>query len=198
MPPISGHAEHGSGCTHGRQELTSDWIGPACPEISGAFGKEVTRGMGGLRGIPRLEVGLFAAVLGVVFLLMSRVASPAAAPEVKLAPDASHAPGPLAWWRLNEGAGGVVHDVTGHGYDGVIHGAPTWGEGPSGRALVFDGSSFVELVVEQASRFEGPITIQALICPTDDKPNTYKHILEFPDGYLLRLDNPPEAPSLSI
>ena len=70
------------------------------------------------------------------------------------------------------------------------------GEGPSGRALGFDGSSFVEVAFEPTRRLEGPITIQALICPADDKPNTYKHILEFPDGYLLRLDNPPEGGGL--
>jgi hypothetical protein len=178
--------------------MTSDWIGPACSEIARTFGEEINRETGELGGMPRLAVWLSAAVLGVVFLLVSQVVSPAAAPEVKLAPAAFDAPGPLAWWSFKEGAGSAVHDVTGHGYDGVIHGAARWGEGPSGRALVFDGSSFVEVAVEQASRFEGPITIQALICPADDKPNTYKHILEFPDGYLLRLDNPPEGGRLSF
>jgi hypothetical protein len=132
------------------------------------------------------------------FLLAGQVAFPAAAPGPKPAPDASNAPGPLAWWSFNEGAGSAVHDVTGHGYDGVIHGAARWGEGPSGRALCFDGSSYVEVAFAQTSRLEGPVTIQALIRPADDKPNTYKHILELPEGYLLRLDNPPEGGKLSF
>ncbi|MGA2660194.1 MAG: LamG domain-containing protein [Verrucomicrobiota bacterium] len=144
------------------------------------------------RQAPRLTLCLSAAVLGAAFILVGRVASPAAAPA------ASSAPGPLAWWSLNEGAGSAVHDVTGHGYDGVIHGAARWGEGPSGRALYFDGSSYVEVAFAQTSRLEGPVTIQASICPADDKPNTYKPILELPDGYLLRLDNPPEGGKLSF
>ena len=104
----------------------------------------------------------------------------------------------MAWWSLDEGTGNVVHDVTGHGFEGVIRGAARWVEGPSGKALSFDGHSFVEVPFPQPKRLEGPITIQALICPADEKPNTYKHILELPGGYLLRLDNPPEGGKLSF
>jgi hypothetical protein len=104
----------------------------------------------------------------------------------------------LAWWRLNEGAGDVAHDVTGHGFEGVIRGAARWVEGPSGKALSFDGHSFIEVPFQPTKRLEGPITIQALICPADEKANTFKHILELPGGYLLRLDNPPEGGKLSF
>ena len=107
-------------------------------------------------------------------------------------------PGPLAWWDFNEGAGVAVRDVTGHGYDGVIHGAAQWRPGPSGTALAFDGTSYVEVPLPQTSRFEGPITIQAMICPTEEKPNTYKSIVDLPGSYLLRLDNPPEGGRLSF
>ena len=151
-----------------------------------------------MRSIPRPPFCLSAAALGAAFLLLSRLPAPAAGPEPKPAPDASNTAGPLAWWSFKEGAGSTVHDVAGHGYDGVIHGAARWGEGPSGGALRFDGSSYVEVAFDQTRRLEGPVTIQALICPTDDKPDTYKHILELPDGYLLRLDNPPEGGRLSF
>jgi hypothetical protein len=152
----------------------------------------MNRETGVIRRIPMLTGWLSAAALGVAFFLSGRVASPG------VAPDAPNAPGPLAWWSFNEGAGAAVHDVTGHGYDGVIHGAAKWCEGPSGAALAFDGSSFVEVAVKETRRLEGPITILARICPTDDKPDTYKPILELPDGYLLRLDNPPEGGRLSF
>ena len=146
----------------------------------------------------RPALWLSAAALGVAFLMAGGVVSPAAAPEPGPAPDASNAPGPLAWWSFKEGAGLAVHDVTGHGYDGVIRGAAKWGEGPSGPALAFDGTSFVEVAFKETRRLEGPVTIQARICPADDKPNTYKQIVDLPDGYLLRLDNPPEGGKLSF
>lgn len=139
-----------------------------------------------------------AAVLGAAFLLVSGVISRAAGPEVQSAPDGLQAAGPLAWWSLNEGAGNVVRDVAGHGFEGTIHGAARWVEGPSGKALSFDGHSFVEVPFQPTKQLEGPITIQALICPADEKPNTFKHILELPGGYLLRLDNPPEGGKLSF
>ncbi len=168
------------------------------------------------RQAPRLAVSLSAVILATAFPLPSQAApstfdlrpsdlAPAAASRPApraaspaAAPDASHTPGPLAWWNFKEGAGSAVHDVTGHGHDGVIHGAARWGEGPSGTALGFDGSSYVEVAFDQTRRLEGPVTIQAWICPADNKPNTYKHILELPDGYLLRLDNPPEGGRLSF
>jgi hypothetical protein len=117
------------------------------------------------------------AVLGAALLLASAVTSPAAEVEVQSAPDGRAAAGPLAWWRLDEGTGNVAHDAAGHGFEGVIRGAARWVEGPSGKALSFDGHSLVEVPLPQPKQMEGPITIQALICPADEKPNTFKHIL---------------------
>ncbi len=153
------------------------------------------------RQMPRtstLTVCFWAAVMGAACLRASGGEAGAAGPEAPPAPALSNAPGPLGWWRLSEGTGSVMHDVSGHGYDGVIHGAAKWVEGPSGKALAFDGSSFVEVPFQQTSRLQGAMTIEALICPADERPNTYKHILEFPGGYLLRLDNPPEGGRLSF
>ena len=39
----------------------------------------------------------------------------------------------LAFWPFDEGYGNIAHDVSGNGYDGIIHGA-TW----CGFALCFD------------------------------------------------------------
>jgi hypothetical protein len=51
----------------------------------------------------------------------------------------------VAHWNFNEGSGTVLHDVSGHGHDGTIHGA-TWVEGRDGKALQLDGvSNYVEI-----------------------------------------------------
>ncbi|MCD4842212.1 MAG: BatD family protein [Methanosarcinales archaeon] len=46
--------------------------------------------------------------------------------------------GLVAEWHFDEGAGSVLKDSSGNGYDGVIYGA-TWVEGKYGKALSFDG-----------------------------------------------------------
>ena len=147
---------------------------------------------------PTLAICDAAALLGAAVLLVGVAICPAAEPGVQSGPDGLPATGLLAWWRLNEGAGNVAHDATGHGFEGMIRGTARWVEGSSGKALSFDGHTFVEVPFPQTKRLEGPITIQALICPADEKANTFKHILELPGGYLLRLDNPPEVGKLSF
>ena len=147
---------------------------------------------------PKFAICHAAAVLGVASLLASAATSPAAEPDVQSASEGRTATGPLAWWRLDEGTGNAVHDATGHGFEGVIRGAVSWIDGPSGKALSFDGHSFFEVRLPQPKRLEGSITIQALICPADEKANTFKHILEVPGSYLLRLDNPPEGGKLTF
>jgi len=139
-----------------------------------------------------------AAVLGAALLPASVMTSPAAEPLAQSAPAGLQGAGPWAWWKFDEGAGNIAHDATGHGFEGAIRGAARWIEGPSGKALSFDGHSLVEVPLPQSKRLEGPITIQALICPADEKANKFKHILDVPGSYLLRLDNPPEGGKLSF
>jgi len=51
----------------------------------------------------------------------------------------------LAYWNFDEGSGSIVHDDSGHGYDGTIHEA-TWTNGHSVYALNFNGlNSYVDL-----------------------------------------------------
>jgi hypothetical protein len=38
-------------------------------------------------------------------------------------------PNLIAWWKLDEGSGGVAADSTGHGYDGRLRGDPAWVQG---------------------------------------------------------------------
>ena len=109
---------------------------------------------------PTLAICDAAALLGAAVLLVGVAICPAAEPGVQSGPDGLPATGPLAWWRLNEGTGNVAHDVTGHGFEGMIRDTARWVEGPSGKALSFDGHTFVEVPFPQTKRLEGPITIQ--------------------------------------
>jgi hypothetical protein len=43
-------------------------------------------------------------------------------------------------WLLNEGAGRVAHDLSGHRYDGAFSGGPLWLAGPLGQTVEFDGN----------------------------------------------------------
>ncbi len=49
--------------------------------------------------------------------------------------------GELGWWRINEGAGDRIHDSSGHGLDGIVHGTARWVSGPRGPALQLEGVS---------------------------------------------------------
>ena len=111
---------------------------------------------------------------------------------------ASEHSGPAAWWRFDEGAGNAVKDASGHGLEGVVHGSTKWVPGVSGTALALDGSAYVEIPFDRQWVPAGGFTIQAFIRPTDYGPSTYKHVLEFGDSCLLRLDNPPEGGQLSF
>ncbi len=52
----------------------------------------------------------------------------------------------VARYRLDEEEGTTVTDSTGHGYDGVLEGDPTWTEGVNGGALDLDGDGdYVDL-----------------------------------------------------
>lgn len=50
----------------------------------------------------------------------------------------------IARWTFDEMTGDTLHDVSGNGNHGVIHGA-TWTTGVSGGALSFDGNDYVKI-----------------------------------------------------
>jgi hypothetical protein len=67
--------------------------------------------------------------------------------------------GLVAHWDFNEGAGDVLHDVSGNGNDGTIHDA-IWRE----RALVFDRpGSFVDFPGNDRLAIAGDVTITAWV-----------------------------------
>ncbi len=52
---------------------------------------------------------------------------------------------PVARWTFDEGSGAVVHDVSGNGFHGTLHGG-TWISGPLNGALALDGDDdYVEI-----------------------------------------------------
>ncbi len=48
-------------------------------------------------------------------------------------------------WLMDEGTGTVARDSSGHGYHADLKGKPAWVKGKFGRALEFDGSSYLEV-----------------------------------------------------
>lgn len=53
--------------------------------------------------------------------------------------DEDSAPGPVAWWPLDDGGGVVAADASGNGHIGALANGPAWTAGIRGGALGFDG-----------------------------------------------------------
>ncbi|OGG01585.1 hypothetical protein A2Z33_04555 [Candidatus Gottesmanbacteria bacterium RBG_16_52_11] len=45
------------------------------------------------------------------------------------------APGPVAWWKLDEGSGSNAHDSSGNGYSGTLTNGPGWTNGQYGKGI---------------------------------------------------------------
>jgi len=100
--------------------------------------------------------------------------------------------GLVAWWKFDEGSGTSVRDWSGNGFDGEMVGNVEWVKGLSGNAISFNGG-YVEVPFDEKLQLGKAISIQLWIYPTDYEPDTYKHLVELWDSYLLRFDNPPEG-----
>ena len=78
--------------------------------------------------------------------------------------------GLLAHWDFDEGKGDVLHDRSGNGNDGTIHGAK-WVKCGKGFALKFDGKDdYVDFDSGRKLQFRDKITVAAWICPKADSP----------------------------
>ncbi len=51
------------------------------------------------------------------------------------------APGPLAYWRMDEGTGSSVADQSGNAYTATLVGSPAWAQGKYGKSTVYDSSA---------------------------------------------------------
>lgn len=89
--------------------------------------------------------------------------------------DAANPNGPIASWTFDEDGGTTLHDVTGHGHDGVINGG-TWIAGHSGSALSLDGTkSFI--AVPASSAFDKPSGASFSITAWVMRTGTFSHDL---------------------
>ena len=71
------------------------------------------------------------------------------------------------FWAFNEGSGNVVHDSSGNGNTGTIHGASwTTGSPDGSKALAFNGSSYVTIPANASLNITGVITVEAWINPS--------------------------------
>ena len=66
-------------------------------------------------------------------------------------------------WLLNEGAGAMAHDTSGHRHSGTFSGAPTWSQGPFGRAVEFDGDDDWIAIGDCLDLGTDDITVLALV-----------------------------------
>jgi len=55
-------------------------------------------------------------------------------------------------WLFDEGSGKAAKDYSGNGNDGEIKGNPQWVDGKFGKALRFDGSTYVEIPFSESLR----------------------------------------------
>jgi len=103
--------------------------------------------------------------------------------------------GLLAHWDFSEGAGTELHDRSGNGRHGRIHGA-TWEQTPGNGALRFPGKDgYAECSRPPAFSPSGDLTLLAWVKPTADpfrNPGTNYVVLAsqgyWQDGFVIRVE----------
>jgi len=87
----------------------------------------------------------------------------AAASTPTATPDSSAA----AQWLMDEGAGAIVHDSSGHGNTGAVAGSPVWATGTFGTALALTGSNYVSVPESASLEFSTQFTVSFWINATN-------------------------------
>jgi hypothetical protein len=89
-----------------------------------------------------------------------------------------------AAWTFDEGAGDVIHDVSGNGNDGALMGGAEWIDGQFEKALHFDAStSYVEIPFAESMRVlnQGDFTFAAWFI-ADEVPGSNRVVCQHLDG----------------
>ena len=68
-------------------------------------------------------------------------------------------------WRFDEGKGDTAKDDSENGNDGTLTNKPKWVDGKFGKALEFDGTSFVDMGNDESLQFHGDVTIVYWVKP---------------------------------
>ena len=68
-------------------------------------------------------------------------------------------------WKFDEGKGDTTKDSSENGNDGTLKNKPKWVDGKFGKALEFDGSSFVDMGNDASLQFDGNVTIVFWVKP---------------------------------
>ena len=89
----------------------------------------------------------------------------------------------IGWWRLDEGTGTTVADVSGSGHNGFFaEGNPEWVEGMFGKALKFNGSNKVEIPDHPDFHLEDAVSMALWIKPEADQPDYAKPFIKQKSG----------------
>lgn len=76
--------------------------------------------------------------------------------------------GPIAWYKLDEGAGSTANDSSGNNFAGTLTKSPVWTAGKSGSALAFDTTLGNRVVVADRAALDisSAITLAAWVKPS--------------------------------
>jgi len=69
----------------------------------------------------------------------------------------------MGWWKLDEGAGSIAVDWSGHGNHGTIVGNPAWVDGFYGSALLFNTGKYVNCGVDAGASIKGDFTLASWV-----------------------------------
>ncbi len=73
-------------------------------------------------------------------------------------------PGPIAYWKFDEGSGDIAYDSSGNGHDATLHGDPDYGPGRFNSALSLDGhGDYADLHTDPSPFYVNELTLCAWI-----------------------------------
>jgi hypothetical protein len=83
----------------------------------------------------------------------------------------------VARYDFDEGEGTILHDRSGHGFDGTLEGGPEWKAGVHGSSLYFNGiDAYVQLPADSAFLLDS-FTVLAWVRPADQGPGTVERVI---------------------